>query len=139
MDSRTHEQAGMFIAYPTSSVLKSIFSPKGYEAMVNDQHTKIGITKRSFRETLFRNYLKTFDNMVELVPVTLINPDKLDHAKSVVLKEMRSQFAKVDRTRDWFWSNDHERIKDVVAKTLTASGVKHEYIGDRSSALAVRG
>jgi hypothetical protein len=132
MDDDTNGQVGLFIAYPTSSTMKSIFSPKGYKATVNRQHTKIGITKRGFKETLARNFVKTFDGQVEILPVALIAPEYLDGAKAKVRKALSQRFPIVDETKDWFHSSDHNKFKDIIGKTLAASGIEHEYIGDRA-------
>jgi hypothetical protein len=45
-----------YIVYPTSSILKPIY--RGYKTMVNDNHTKAGITENSFdsRKKSYQNF-----------------------------------------------------------------------------------
>ena len=87
---------GIYLAFPTSSMLKSIYPKKQHKTMVNDQHTKIGIAKDSLRARK-RSYLKTFDNEVEFVPIALVENVFLESIEDRIISELRSRFSKVGK------------------------------------------
>ena len=119
-------KTGIYLAFPTSSVLKSIYRPKNYTTMVNDQHTKVGIAKDSF-SSRSRGYLSNFDDEVDFQPLALIDDvEELIAAEKVVLANLRAEYLRVGRAREWFATNDHERVVEIVIAALERSGIQYQ-------------
>lgn len=118
---------GIYIAFPTSSKLKSIYPQKQYKTMVNDQVTKIGIAKDSLRARK-RNYLKTFDNEVEFVPIAFVEQEFLEFIEDRILLELRSRFSRVGKSREWFHTSDRQKVIEIVSKVLFESNIAHELL-----------
>ena len=128
MNDEVYAKTGVYIAYPTSSVLKSIYKPKNYKTKVNDQHTKIGIAKDCFHSRR-KGYLGNFNNEVEFIPIALIDARHLEHAEKLIICAISIEFAKVGRAREWFNTANRQRISEIINSTLSASGIEHAYIG----------
>jgi len=127
MDENTLNRTGVYIAYPTSPILKSIYRPKNYKTKVNDQHTKVGIASDSFRSRK-SSYLGNFDNEVKFIPVVFVDREFLDAVEKLIITVLWSNFSRVGRAREWFCTSDRQRISDIIAKTLVDSGIKHEFV-----------
>jgi hypothetical protein len=121
------KERGIYIAFPTSRVLKSIYRPKNYKTLVNDQHTKVGITKNSFAQRR-KGYVDNFDNKVNFIPLAIVPLDKLDEAENLILGEICKKYTKVGRSREWFSTQNREDIIELILTTLTASGIEHKAI-----------
>ena len=122
-------KTGIYISYPTSTELKSIYRPKNYKTMVSSKHTKVGIAKDCF-EARSKGYYSNFDNEVIFTPLAIIQDiSALIVVEQFVLSQIRSEFTRVGRAREWFNTDNHKRIKEIVAQSLSASGVPHEYVG----------
>jgi len=122
-------KTGIYIAYPTSSELKSIYRPKNYKTMVNEKHTKVGIAKDCF-EARSKGYYSNFDNEVIFTPLAILNDiNELIAVEQFVLSQIHSEVTKVGRAREWFNTDNHKRIKEIVARSLSESGVPHEFVG----------
>jgi hypothetical protein len=122
-------KTGIYMAYPTTVVLKSIYRPKNYKTMVNKEHTKVGIAKDSFKARS-RGYYSNFDNEVIFTPLAVIQDiQTLINVEKFILSEINSEYSRVGHAREWFNTYNHNRIKDIVAQSLTASGVPHEFLG----------
>jgi hypothetical protein len=121
------KQTGIYIAYPTTPELKSIYRPKNYKTMVNDQHTKIGIAKDSFNSRA-KGYYGNFDNEVVFIPLVIIDIKHLELIEKTILSEIKTEFARVGRAREWFNTINRERIIEIVFCTLKLSGIEYERI-----------
>jgi len=120
---------GIYIAFPTTPVLKSIYRPKNYKTKVSSKHTKVGIAKDSF-DARSKGYHSNFDNEVIFTPLTIIEDiDALITVEQYVLSQIASEFKRVGRAREWFNTDNHKRIKEIVAQSLSNSGVHHQYVG----------
>jgi hypothetical protein len=76
------KKIGIYIAYPTTSELKPIY--EGYKTRVNNSHTKVGKTVKSFLDRE-ENYQTTFKNEVEFHPVVILKKvEDLDVEKDVI-------------------------------------------------------
>ncbi len=128
MGETVFNQTGIYIAYPTTSELKSIYRPKNYKTLVNDQHTKVGIAKDSFKSRS-RGYYGNFDNEVEFIPIVIIDVKYLDQIEKLVLSEIKAEFSKVGRAREWFKTTNYKRITEIIFSTLKSTGIEHERIG----------
>ena len=128
MNEQVLKQTGIYIAYPTTSELKSIYKPKNYKTMVNEQHTKVGIAKDSFNSR-GKGYYGNFDNEVEFIPLVIINVNHLEQTEKVILSEIKTEFTRVGRAREWFNTNNRKRIIEIVFNTIIALGIEHERIG----------
>ena len=122
--SRVHRSStGVYLAYPTTSVLKPIY--RKLKTQVNDQHTKVGITIDSFaiREREYRN---TFQNELVFVPLVEAPANRLPEIEKLLLVELRSRYSRVGKAREWFDSTDRNEIAKVVlsvVRTVLKNGV----------------
>ena len=91
-------KTGVYIAYPTSPILKSIYRPKNYKIMVNDQHTKVGIAKDSFASRR-KGYVGNFDNEVEFIPIAVVPLEQLIEAERHILSAVRNKYTRVGCAR----------------------------------------
>lgn len=118
---------GIYLAFPTSSMLKSIYPQKQYKTMVNDQHTKVGIAKDSLRARK-RNYLNAFDNEVKFVPIAFVEQEFLEFIEDLILLELRSRFSRVGKSREWFHTSDRQKVIEIVSKVLLESNIAYELL-----------
>jgi hypothetical protein len=109
--SAKSEYTGIYLAYPTTTTLKQTY--RNHKSMVNDQHTKVGITVKSFRERS-NEYERTFDGEVEFVPLVVMEPEQLALIEKDILSALRAEFGNVGRTREWFDTSDRTRIIEIV-------------------------
>ena len=120
-------QTGIYIAIPTSAVLKSIYRAQNYKTEVNNEHLKIGITKDSF-QSRSKCYYDNFDNEVEFIPLVAINRDVLKEVEAKVLAQIKIEFNRMGRAREWFDTNDKNRIISILINTLEKENVKFKFI-----------
>ena len=120
-------QTGIYIAIPTSAVLKSIYRAQNYKTEVNNEHLKIGITKDSF-QSRSKCYYDNFDNEVEFIPLVAINRDVLKEVEAKVLAQIKIEFNRVGRAREWFDTNDKQRIIKILISTLCKENVEYELL-----------
>jgi hypothetical protein len=95
--------------------------------MVNDQHTKVGIAKDSLGARK-RRYLKTFDNEVEFIPVAVVDLEVLQVIERRIIRELRSRFSKVGRSREWLYTSDRQKVIAIISRTLSESNIAHELL-----------
>ena len=127
MNEEMFKKTGIYIAYPTSPVLKSIYKAGGYKTKVNDQHTKVGIAKDSFKSRS-KSYLGNFDNEVVFIPMVFVDKRHLKRAEDMLLSEIELEFCKVGHAREWFDTLNRKRISDLVFSTLATSGIEYKTI-----------
>jgi hypothetical protein len=120
-------QTGVYIAYPASPVLKSINKSNNHTTMVNDQHTKLGISKGSFLNNK-KEHRDNFDNEVDFIPVATIGSEYLGHIEAQIISAIQSEFQKVEQTNEWFDTSDRQRILEIISNTLATSGIEYQYI-----------
>jgi hypothetical protein len=101
----------VYIAYPTTSVLKPIY--RKLKTHVNDEHTKVGITTDSFaaREREYRN---TFQGEIVFVPLAEAPASRLTEIEKLLLGELCVRYERVGRAREWFNTRDREEISKIV-------------------------
>ncbi len=121
------ENTGIYIVYPTSSTLKSIYKSKDYKTKVNDQHVKVGIAKESFRSRK-SGYLGNFDNEVEFLPFILMRQEFLENAEKKVIAAICTKFSRVGYSREWFNTTNIQEVAKIIAKTLLENNIEHECI-----------
>ena len=122
-------QIGIYLAYPTSSVLKSIYRPKNYKTKVNNQHTKVGIAKEAF-DLRKKGYTSNFDGEVEFLPLARIPQDNLKRAEDAVLTAIVGRgYKKVGRAREWFDTDERIRLQKIIFETLEDIRCPHQRIG----------
>lgn len=109
---------GIYIAYPTSPILKQIY--RGYIAEVNNTHTKVGITKDSFYARK-NSYIDTFDGEIEFVPIAEVKQEILKEVEQEMLGKLSQYFRKIGRTREWFNTDDREMILKVISEVFLES------------------
>lgn len=109
------QATGIYIAFPTTPVLKPIY--RKLKTQVNDQHTKVGITVSSFasREREYRN---TFQGEVMFMPLAEIPVHRLPAIEAMLLVEMTTRFQRVGRAREWFATTERDTVMDVVRSVV---------------------
>ena len=123
------DRTGIYLAFPTSSMLKSIYPQKHYKTMVNDQHTKIGIPKDSLRARKC-SYLRTFNNEVEFIPIAFVEQAFLEFIEDRILLERRSRFSRVGKSREWFHTLDRRKVIELVSKVLFESNIAYKLLSN---------
>ena len=106
---------GVYLAYPTSEVLKPIY--RKLKTQVNSAHTKVGITTQSFalRE---REYKNTFQREVVFMRVAEVPVSRIPEVETAILLELGSKYRRVGRAREWFKSSDREAIQAAVVSIV---------------------
>jgi len=127
MNNDIWNKVGLYIAYPTSSTLKYVFKVKSYKGMVNEKHTKIGVTTRNFGDRK-KQYLHSFDNEVVFKPVAIIPVESICKVDSIVLTEIKKEFNIVPNTRKWIETSNHQKIIEIILTSLTKSGYNFEAV-----------
>ncbi len=127
MSNDIWDKVGLYIAYPTSSTLKSVFKEKSYKGMVNEKHTKIGKTTRNFGDRK-KQYLHSFDNEVVFKPIAIISVKNISKVDSIILAEIKKEFNVVPNTRKWFDTSNHLKIIEIILTSLEKSGYKFEVV-----------
>ena len=120
------DDTGIYIAYPMSPVLKSIYPPKNYKTQVNDQHTKVG--KAECFKSRKKEYLTSFHNEVTFIPIARVPRKQLELAEEKILDAVHDCFKRVGRAKEWFKTTDRERIAKIIEETLSACCIPHELI-----------
>lgn len=106
---------GIYIAYPTSPVLKPIY--RNYKTMVNDRHTKVGIAQDSFTARK-SSYLKTFDGEVEFICVASRPKSELKKMEDTILSRLCSKYLRVGHAREWFETTERDNVIALVLEAL---------------------
>ena len=109
------DATGVYIAYPTSAILRPIY--RGYTTKVNNQHTKVGIAQDSFSARR-RSYLGTFDGEVTFTPIAEIPAGDLPAAESKILAAIGARFQRVERAQEWFATDDRQTIVEITLRAL---------------------
>jgi hypothetical protein len=114
----SNSSTGIYIAYPTTDTLKRTY--RGHKSFVNSRHTKVGITKDSFRSRQ-SEYMRTFDGEIKFIPLAAISPADLPALETVILTKIRRIFSTVGNTREWFDTQDRESIVKIIDSVLCES------------------
>ena len=117
LDSTIANKKGIYIAYPLTEELQSIYKPKNYKTTVNKLHTKIGITVKTFKSRA-KCYYDNFGTEFKFIPVFLINSDiDIEAVEKKILDAIKNEFTKRGRSREWFETVEREYIIEI-AKTI---------------------
>lgn len=109
---------GVYMAYPTTEQLKPIY--RKLKTLVNNSHTKVGITTQSFaaRE---REYQNTFNREVVFIRLAEVPVHLIPEIESAVLARLCSRYATVGRAREWFDTMDRESVRAEVLSVVDVS------------------
>lgn len=102
---------GIYLAYPTTPELKPIYPC--YKTLVNGEHTKLGIARRSFQDRE-RQYIRTFQGEVLFHPVLQMAPAHLSEFEARVLAQLTPRYPKSGRAREWFHTAERQAIAELV-------------------------
>jgi len=125
---------GIYIAYPTTSTLKSIHPPKNYKTKVNNSHTKIGIAKRSFSARKM-NYMEDFDNELNFIPIVKIDRVHLEEVENTILSSIRKRYKTVGYAKEWFDTDNRDEIIQLIVdavKSFSSLNFNYEVLYDLS-------
>ena len=106
---------GIYMAYPTSEILKPIY--RGYKTKVNRHHTKVGRSKDPL-STRAGHYKNTFDGEVVFEPLANFEIHDLEQIESAIKAKLRTEFRNVGRAREWFDTSDHETVRSMVMEVI---------------------
>ena len=115
-----NSSTGIYIAYPTSKVLKRTY--RGHKSFVNNRSTKVGITKKCFSSRQ-AEYMRTFDGELRFIPLAAISPHDLPAIENTILAKLRMEFSNVGNTKEWFDTQDRESIVKIIDSVLCESGL----------------
>ena len=102
---------GIYIAYPTSPVLKPTYH--GHKTLVNNEHTKIGITISSF-VTRENEYMRTFSGELAFIPLVAAPLHVLAELEARLLMELRRRYSPSGSAREWFHTTERQAIAQLV-------------------------
>jgi hypothetical protein len=106
---------GVYMAYPTSDVLKPIY--RLLKTQVNIAHTKVGITIKSFGERE-REYRRTFQNEVTFVRVAAVPLALIPVVEAAILADLGGCYSRVGKAREWFECADREAVLQRVLAVI---------------------
>ncbi len=109
------QSTGLYIAYPTTKILKPIYP--GYATKVNHAHTKIGIAKDSFFARK-NSYISIFGGEVQFIPIIEINKDILPALEQKIINGLLQRFRRVGRAREWFETADRYQVYAIVMNII---------------------
>ena len=127
MNEEIYSKTGIYIAYPTSPVLKSIYKAGNYKTMVNDQHTKVGKAERSFSDRR-DEYFSNFGSEAEFIPIAIIEREHVVVAEELIKHAIKIEFSRIGYAHEWFDTVDRDRIREIVIYTLATSEIEYEII-----------
>ena len=122
-----NEETGIYLVYTKSSELQSIYKAKNYKTQVNNQHTKIGITKNSFASRK-KNYEANFGSYLVFKELIILDKKYLKDVEGEILNKLKQEFNKVGRSREWFDTSDRDRIIQIVRDILSKTGFYYEVV-----------
>lgn len=115
-------ETGLYIAYPTTSVLKVTYP--GHRTQVNQQHTKIGMAKRSFQARRLE-YNRTFTGEVQFIPLAVVNRNCLSAIEAHVLAALQANYKTVGFAKEWFDTDDrHSLVSQLSSLASTHQEIK---------------
>jgi hypothetical protein len=120
------ENTGIYLTYPKDKAKQSIYKAKNYKTEVNNQCTKIGIVETSFASRE-KAYKKNFGD-IEFMSLAIVNKADLKTIEKTILIEIKKEFKKVGRSREWFHTTNRNRIIDIVRDVLCQSNISCEII-----------
>ena len=107
----SNQSTGVYIAYPTTKILKPTWRKR--KTLVNNCHTNVGITKKSFHSRELEYHL-TFGGEVEFRYVAEIPVHQLEAIERQYLAKLREQYLTVGNARKWFVTDDRENMLAIL-------------------------
>lgn len=126
MKANLVKETGIYIVYPLSKKFQSIYKVKNYTTEVNTCHTKVGISESGFgaRE---KNYIKNFGS-VDFQPIAIVDKIYLKDIEKDILAELKKHFNRSGKSREWFDTQDRNRIRKIILKVLDYSDIPYAII-----------
>ena len=123
LTAATESKKGIYIAFPTTSLLQSIYKPKNYKTKVNHLHTKIGITIDNFKNRS-KCYYDNFGPEFIFTPLFIIedNQEILSGEKKM-LEAIKQKFKRQGRAREWFDTTERNLIINIMTQILKDNNV----------------
>tara|TARA_Y100001954_G_C15464848_1_gene432704 strand:- start:137 stop:550 length:414 start_codon:yes stop_codon:yes gene_type:complete len=126
LDSTIANKKGIYIAYPLADDLQSIYKPKNYKTTVNKNHTKIGITVKAFKSRA-KCYYDNFGTQFKFIPIFILNNDSdILAIEKKILEAIKNELPKRGRSREWFETDDRERIINIAKEVLIQNEINHQ-------------
>ena len=110
------KQTGIYLAYPKSKKMQSIYKIKNYKTKVNKHYTKVGITQTSFASRK-KNYEENFGN-IKFTPLAIVNKKHLNAIEKIILTEIEKEFPKAGKSHEWFHTTNRKRLIKIVNMVL---------------------
>jgi hypothetical protein len=121
------KDTGIYLVYTKSSKLQSIYKQKNYKTLVNNQHTKIGITQNSFASRK-KTYEANFGSDLVFKELIILDKKHLKNIEDEILNKLKLEFNKVGRSREWFDTTDRDRIIEIVRDVLSKTDFYYEVV-----------
>jgi hypothetical protein len=119
-----HEsESGLYLAWPVSDELQSIYKRKNYKTLVNNQHTKFGQAKHFGKRA--RGYVDNFTGGCKFEPVVIVALEHLDEAETAVKQALRAEFNNVGNASEWLDSTYHNLMSELMIKALVETKIPH--------------
>ncbi len=106
---------GLYIAYLTTAELKP--TTRGSGTLVNNRHTNVGSTSRSFAERR-AGYESDFGTEFRFEPVLELPPHEIVAVHNAVLSAIATRFNRLDGTRNWFETDDRVAIRVIITSVV---------------------
>lgn len=125
LDPTIANKKGIYIAYPLTNELQSIYKPKSYKTTVNKNYTKVGLTVKTFKSRA-KCYYDNFGMLFKFIPVFIINNDAdIVAVEKKILEAIENEFTKRGRSREWFETTDREYIVKIAQEVLDENKIKY--------------
>ena len=121
------EETGIYLVYTKTTKLQSIYKAKNYKTQVNNQHTKIGITKNSFASRK-KTYEANFGSDLVFKALIILDKKYLKNVEDEIINKLKQEFNKVGRSREWFDTTDRGRIIEIVRDVLSKTDFYYEVV-----------
>ena len=100
LTAATEDKKGVYIAFPTNSLLQSIYKPKNYKTKVNHIHNKVGITIDNFKNRLKGYYNNLGANFIFAPIFILENNQGILSVEKKILEAIKQRFKRKGRARE---------------------------------------
>ena len=123
LTATTESKKGIYIAFPTTSLLQSIYKPKNYKTKVNHLHTKVGITIDNFKNRS-KCYYDNFGSEFIFAPLFIIeNNQEILSVEKKILEAIKQKFKRQGRAREWFNTTERNLIINIITQILKENNV----------------
>jgi len=116
LTAATEDKKGVYIAFPTNSLLQSIYKHKNYKTKVNHLHTKVGITIDNFKNRS-KCYYNNFGANFIFAPIFILeNNQEILSVEKKILEAIKQRFKRKGRAREWLDTTEIQLIINIITQ-----------------------